>query len=323
MKSPVSELRPIPVVFICLMCLGVLHMSAQERYKPAFSFSLFGETSRFAIGDLNKAIDSYNHNSYFEYLRSSQPDLISGSLDPLPHASTNLGMELRCHLSGRIALGVTLMAPYHLSNYSTITYAVVGGAGAQITSRSDRNTIKAGFSLLLTAHYSLIRNAIFGLSVHAGVAYRPAHHKLTREYDIQYPLGGRSLANWSWDLSRSFPIGFHSGLGFSARLSRKLALIVEATVRVMDIGHLTGRYRGTSSSFDPEGNLDFTNSYYGSGTLYYFSIFDDLIGTRYETVSVYESRPSEGGIDWISDVRNANLNLNGYSIRLGVMVNLF
>lgn len=302
---------------------GFTYISAQEYSRPRFSLSVFGEISSFTIGDPNNAIDSYNHNSYFEYLRTNHPEYISGGLETIPSSTKTLGIEFGYRLANRLTCAVALVGPARLSNDSSITYSVVGGAGAQTTSLFERHIVKANLSLLLSVSYSVIISRLVNISAVAGAGYYPGQYKLTREIDVQYPLGSYSHGVGILDLSRSFPIGYHGGLDLSANLTRSLALIAGLKWRVAKTGHLRGVAQGTSNSYDSEGNLTYATSHQWSGILYSYSADDLLIGSRYTMLAVRETRPIEGGINSISDIKKANLDLSGYSIIVGLRIRLF
>jgi hypothetical protein len=302
---------------------GSTYISAQEYTRSRFSLSFFGQISSFAVGDPNNAIDSHNHNSYFEYLRTNHPEYISGSLETIPGSTTTLGMEFGYRLAKRWTCAVAMLGPTRLSKDNSITYSVVGGAGAQTTTLFERHVVDANLSVLLSIRYSVIISRLVNISALAGAGYYPGQYKLTWEIDVQYPLGSHSHGVGTWDLSRSFPIGFHGGLDISANLTRSLALIAGVKWRVAKTGHLRGVAQGTTNSYDAEGNLMYTTSHQWSGILYSFFQDDLLIGARYEKLAISETRPIEGGIDSKTDIRKANLDLSGYSIMVGLRIRLF
>ncbi len=302
---------------------GPTYISAQEYSKPRFSLSFFGQISSFAVGDPNNAIDSYNHNSYFEYLRTNRPEYISGGLETIPSSTTTLGVEFGYQLATRWTCAVAMLGPARLSNDSSITYSVGGDPGVQTTTFFERHVVDADFSVLLFVRYSVLISRLVNISALAGAGYYPGQYKLTREIDVQFPLGGHSHGVGTLDLSRSFPIGFHGGLELSANLTRRLALIAGAIWRVAKTGHLQGVAQGNSNSYDAEGNLWNTTSRQFSGILYSYFADDLLIGARYEKLELSPIRPKEGGIDFISDIRKANLDLSGYSILIGLRIRLF
>ena len=288
-----------------------------------FSLSFFGQISSFAIGDPNNAIDSYNNNSYFEYLRTTHPGYISGGLETIPSSTKTLGIEIGYRLAKRWTCAVAMLGPVRLSNDSSITYSVMGDAGAQTTTLFERHVVDANLSVLLSIRNSVIISRLVNISALAGAGYYPGKYKLTRETDIQFPLGSHSQGVGTLDLSRSFPIGFHGGFDLSANLTNKLALVVETKWRIAKTGHLRGTAKGTSSSYDAGGNLVDTTSHQWSGILYSYSAEDLLIGSRYKILAVRETRPIEGGISSIRDIRKANLDLGGYSILVGLRIRLF
>jgi len=301
---------------------GSTYISAQEYSRPRFSLSLFAQISSFAIGDPNNAIDSYNHNSYFEYLRTNHPEYISGGIETIPSSTKTLGMEFGYRLAKRLTCAVAMLGPARLSNDSSITYSVVGDAGAQTTTLFERHVVDANLSVLLSIRYSVIISRFVNISALAGAGYYPGQYKITREIDVQYPLGDHSHAVSTLDFSRLFPIGFHGGLELSANLTRRVALIAGAIWRVAKTGHMRGVAQGTSSSYDAEGNLIITESRQVSGVLYSYFANDLLIGARYEVLAISSTRPEEGGIDDISDIKKANLDLSSHSIIFGLRVRL-
>jgi len=138
------------------------------------------------------------------------------------------------------------------------------------------------------------------LSFHAGVSYYFAKAEFTWRLE-QTPSFQQLVVK-----AKGQGVGFHGGLGLEFKFSPSAALVLEAAGRVARISGFTGDAAATSSG---------GGSSSISGTLYYLKYDYGLLGIHPE-VGISETEPSD---PHYSDVREAVVDLSGFSLRAGFL----
>jgi hypothetical protein len=272
-----------------------------------------GWGSDVPIGDVNNCLESFNNNKVFDYLRKANSDRIAGEIKTLDDSISHWEAELRFDLTSRISLGIATSAPFHTFNESSVTYTYIGWAGSQIMTWTFKPEIKVSYPVRLSAYYNLTFIPRLNISIGGGVGFYSATIKQLLRFDITTPLGISDWVTWNQEVRRTFSLGYHGNVVMEYFLTNRLAVVVEYQRRYVRINKL----KGTIKKLDGAGISTELR-----GILYYLTMWDPLIGTRYATIEVFPGFP-EDPFRWLEDIREARLDLGSDSIRIGVRVRLF
>ena len=113
-----------------------------------------------------------------------------------------------------------------------------------------------------------------------------------------------------WDLS-SKGSGYHGGIGFEYNFTRNLVIVIEAQGRYARIKKLKGDeiYVGTGYA---------EQNYYGA--MYYFERKDLITDKYYSRLGFYKEKPDNPDY---RNIRDAELDLSGFFLRIGIRIRLF
>ena len=289
--------------------------SAGEKKTFWSRFSLkftSGWGSRIPIGDVNDSLKSFNENKVFEFHRQHETGRVVGEIKTLDDRISHWEAELRFDLTRRISLGIATSAPIHKHNESSVTYTILGWAGPQIMTWTFRPEIKVSSPIRLSAYYTLPIIHGLSISVGAGAGIYPARIRQFVLYEEIPPAGGYYWATLDSAARRRLALGFHGNLLLEFALANWLVLVAEYQNRSIRITGFKGTYRGKDHYVNNE----------NEGTLYYFSMWNPLIAARHNNLEVWERIPFASDVD-VHDAREAMLNLNGYSIKLGIRLRAF
>jgi hypothetical protein len=308
------KLKPLILLAFCVFLIKPGSAEEKKPFKPRFSLKVTaGLGSRIPIGDVNDCLESFNNNEVFEAHRESETGQVVGEIKTLDTRIFHGEAELRFDLTSRISFGIATSAPIHKRNESSVTYTILGWAGPQVMTWTFKPEIKVSYPIRLSAYYTLPVIPRLNISIGGGVGFYSAKVSQPLRFEITYPVGGSSWFTWDQEAKRNFAFGFHGNVVFEYLLNNKLALVGEFQYR---LGKISG-FKGTIKHENNHGDKSEE-----SGTLYYFTEWNYFIGTRHATLEIFET-PPEGGVRWINDLREAALDLSGYSIRMGINVRLF
>ena len=303
-----------------LLLISLIFLSGfifpEERKTKNLGYSIkltFGKRN-VPIGDVNRALESFNNNDLFEWSRVYTPDQISGEIKTLNHDCLDWEVELRKHISPNLSLSfATSLVPVFIKNESSLTYIYRGSVGDQTSAFTFKPKI-AWIPLKFGLCYSLIRFSGIELILSAGIGYHITKVSQSKELHETYPLGGSEWVIWHWKAHNAGGFSFHTGISLELSITKKFAIVAEAQVRQAKMKNLKGKEWKESKNFGIHGE--------DKGTLYYFNKWDIGIGTRYDDLTVWKEPPF-ASIYSITDVRKAVLDLNGYSVRAGIRIKLF
>ncbi len=311
----ISKKQLLFLLSIFLLSL-IQSVYAEEKrpFKPRFSLKLTeGWGSNVPIGDVNDCLKSFNNNKVFVNYRKDRPDQLVGEIKTLDNRTSHWEVELRVDLKPRIGFGIATAGTFHTRNESSITYTYIGYAGPQIMSYTFKPEIKVSYPMRLSLYYTIFSHPKINLSIGGGFGFYNARVSQFSRIDITGPDGTSNWSEWHRDTKRYFSLGFHGNVVLEYYFTRRIALVAELQKRYTRVSSLKGEVKSMcSEGFHHE----------LSGTLYYFTEWDHLIGARYATLAVFE-KPPEGGCTWIKDLRKAVLDLSGHSFRVGIRIRLF
>jgi hypothetical protein len=304
----------LALIFTFLLAVQLVSSEEKRPSRPRFSLKVTGGWgSRVPIGDVNDCLASFNNNEVFEIHRKYETGQVIGEIKTLDDQISHWEAELRFDLTPRITFGIATSAPFHTRNQSSVTYTILGYAGSQIMTWTFRPEIRVSYPIKLSAYYVLPLFHRLSISVGGGVGVYPAKISQFRRYDAIYPDGDIGWFISSQLAKQNHGFGFHGNIILECSLKNRLALVAEFQARYVKISN----FKGTLKASDHDGN-----SAQIAGTLYYFTEWGLSIGARYATLEIME-KPPELSIRFIKDIRKAVLDLNGYSLRIGLRIRLF
>ena len=280
----------LPVVFVLIpLVLGPFSAGAQ-----GVSLKLFGVYGSIANGDiqdgLKGGVDFYR--GIFDLAGWG----ISGDFEHFDNV-WEAGGDLVFYFSPVLGIGLGSGYMQTLPGKTRMTFSdpplpdVVQSLDPQVTVIPVRASMYASIPL----------GTALNIILHGGVSYYFASMKYT------WRLG----TDTSWvqvaGNADGSGLGFHAGAGLEFNFSSNAALFVEAAGRMATLSGLTGE--STLST-----HLGSSPAH--SGTVYYFKDSFGVLGTLPQIV-ISDTAPSGGGI---TDVREAELDLSGFSLRAGFRI---
>ena len=261
------------------------------EYKNRLRAAFWLGGRQAAVGDLNDGAQGLA--GYYGARLSAAP---GSEVQPV-HFGYHLGAEVRLSLASRLCL--SFGAEY--SSGEAASSIVYKGASPEAS-----YSAKPGFSAASVC-FGLLYYPLPYLYVRAGLDYAFAH--CAYFYRFSYPRPGEPTDFWQeWTgAASSSGLGYELGLGLEWPLGRRLSLIAEAAWRSGRMNDLEGEdHYQESTNYESRER----------GTLY--DIRATAGGTEtFPLVFVRDREPAEAGV---MDVRKAELDLSGYTLRLGLQI---
>ena len=121
-------------------------------------------------------------------------------------------------------------------------------------------------------------------------------------------------------------IGFHAGIGIDIMLHSNISLVVEGNYRYVNFKDWNGNGKEEWSWYDEWKWSDELIAYYDSDSgseswkqkIWYWEYDDSDTGKRYESIFLMDEKPEANAE--IRNVRQAKINLNGFSLRAGIKI---
>jgi len=119
-------------------------------------------------------------------------------------------------------------------------------------------------------------------------------------------------------------IGYHAGAGLDIKFSPNMSLVIEGNYRSVTFSEWEGTATDDWDYFIREG---FSGSYYEdsgteneefAGKLWYYESVDALAGINMALMDLFEEEPTAD--ESIRNIRPAEINLNGFSIKAGIRI---
>ena len=299
---------------LCLLLIRPCHAGEKKPFWSRFSLKVTaGLGSDLPMGDVNDCLASFNNNEVFEAHREVGTGQVVGEIKTLGTGVFHGEAELRFDLTPRISFGIATSVPIRKRNESSVTYTIVGWAGPQVMTWTFRPDNKISYPIRLSAYYTLPLIRRLSISIGGGVGFYSAKISQFFRFDKISPIGKLSWSTWDQVAERNFAFGFHGNVVFEYLLNNRLGFVAEFQYGLTKISGFKGKLKSVNEHGD---------SFEKDGTLYYFTEWNYYIGTRHATLEIFKA-PPEGGVRWINDLREAALDLSGYSMRLGINIRLF
>ena len=309
------------------------------------SFRIYGGGGWIDCGDLNENIQGWK--TYFND-RDESPDLFRYNLDEL-HRLWEGGLEISYSFSSRFqaALGLELLNRkikgdstsriWREQNYFNSASDFGTISISEQTLKKPEYSIQA-IPVILTLYYSfpLGTEGNFFLGCGGGYYSSKLTYRETYEYNFDYKdeknfsgsmmefLDLYSSSGAYLEETSSKTIGFHLKAGLEIEIRKGLHFIIEAFGRMANFNDWKGDKK---DAYDWTHTWGFwgTHSAQGRfeevehGRLWNVSFESDDTGKSYPRLIFSEEKPLNA---YYSDVRKANINLNGLSLRIGIKVSL-
>jgi len=139
------------------------------------------------------------------------------------------------------------------------------------------------------------------------------------------------ISNYSEDGTESYEVkcnevGFHGGLGFEYKIFSNISLSAEGIYRYVEFNDWNGSWSDNwnwnlTEGWEREGYDESSGSEsksINSGKMWYYEEEYSDLEEQYRYIQLYETKPAlkEG----ISNIRQAKINLNGFSFRIGIKI---
>lgn len=286
----------------------------KEGFKPIFSIKLTGGWNYIRFGDINKSLGSFNCNDVFEETRNIAPELISGEIKKLKNFFHDWETELIISLNPNIAISLATSGSLQRRNESSLTYIYRGFAGDQISEYTFIPEVRVSMPVKLGIYYTFSNGTKTNFFLKGGIAYNSATTSEIRRYELTPPIGASEWVVRQWKTNHKLFSEFYLGIGVEYYFKKNIAFVVEARGVYAKIKGLEGTMQSEHIFAGIYGERE--------GTLYFFNMWDGVIGTRYNDLEIWDN-PPEGSFRDLENVRKAVLDLSGFSLRVGIKVSLF
>lgn len=120
-------------------------------------------------------------------------------------------------------------------------------------------------------------------------------------------------------------LGYQGGIGLDVKLSSLVSLVVEGNYRYVNFKDWSGNGSESLSWTEESGRSDLGTTTTGGnesdswdGKIWHYELYDSTLNKQYKRIFLHEEAPAADG--WIKNVRQAEINLNGFTLRAGVKI---
>jgi len=280
--------RSIPIV-----CLWLLLFLPAISKAEKFALKLSGGTNYLLMGDINKGIKGISDG--WSDFAGSFGGYVQGEAKPL-HLSCDLEGTVIINLTPKIGIG------FGIGYIRGTRTSEITSSGSFEGSLTNNLKIRA-IPFRLGVFYTLPMRERINVVFNAGVGMYFAQCDFERQPMSNPPRLGESAVYLK---SSSEGLGFHGGVGFEFRIASHLSFLFEGQGRYAKIAG----FEGTRTAMYPSSI---------EGTLYYYE--ETTLAGKYSIIDICTSKPS-GGVDGISNVREARVDFSGMTFLAGIKIKL-
>ena len=310
------------MVFLCVLSLLSNSMLAgqQPTAKQAFSFVVREGFGSIRMGDLNTTLRSINQA--FDFARAISPQRCVGEVQTIPVTFTDWEMEIQWAIRWGFSLGVSVSAPARFYGKSALTYMIVDFAGTQTENFTYESEVRMSAPLMASLYktFSILPRTKVALT--GGIGFYRASLAQTQLWNFRLPTDATDLTSFYFDVSGR-RTGFHGGVAFEYEFNNRFSILAEGLWRSAKIERLTGSRSAREQAWDSMGNLLFAVGDSEEGPLYHYIGEDLLTGELHEWLLVNDFPPPWYGPDFPRDIREAFLDLSGFTFKIGLRIKLF
>jgi hypothetical protein len=168
--------------------------------------------------------------------------------------------------------------------------------------------------------FSVIPRTI--IIIDGGIGFYRARMTQTNVIHLRLPLNAIDLHHTIFDVSGKRN-GLHGGLALEYEFNYRFSILAEGRWRSAKIEHLTGRSSMLGQSWDQMGNPVWTDIGSKEGILYHLIGENLYTGREHEKLVLEDFPPPWFGVDLPHDIREAFLDLSGFTFKIGLRIKLF
>lgn len=320
-EKAVKLLRYI-MAFLCVLSLlsNSLLAGQQPTAKHAFSLVVREGFGSIRMGDLNTTLRSFNQA--FDFAREISPQVLVGEINAIPDTFRDWEVELQWNAWWGFSLGISVSAPARFYGKSALTYTIVDFAGTQTEDFTYESEVRMSAPLMASLYktFSILPRTKVALT--AGIGFYRARLAQTQLWNFRLPTDATDLTSFYFDVSGR-RTGFHGGVAIEYDFNNRFSILAEGLWRSAKIEHLTGSRSVREQAWDSMGNLLFSVGDSEEGPLYHYIGEDLLTGELHEWLLVNDFPPPWYGPAFPRDIREAFLDLSGFTFKIGLRIKLF
>ncbi len=290
-------------IYIKTILIVLLVWTLQPVYAENVSFKFSYNTNNIQQGDLFSSTESFN--TLWKDWKTSKGGSLLGMFDPITYG-VNYEVELRIPIFSGFALnlgGTRLKS----SAEGTIDFGQLNGLQSESHFLKNDITIypfKIGFSYLFRLPF------FSNLSIGIGGGRLIIFSKLetSERYDLEISGGGEEFNYW-YERSNSYNsegLGLYASIMLEYELFKYMAIVLEAEQQWAKIDGFKGPFTFTDFNGEDES---------GKASLYFYESNQWDLGKYYSILMGHKDKPDE---TFIRNIRQGELNLNGYSFKVGI-----
>lgn len=311
LKSPV--ITSILLISSLVFLIGIVQAKERLNFIQRFSIKISGGSDYLDIGDINTHLEGANeshmdHAQYFDGLKK-------GELKTIERGS-GAGIELTLDITSRF--GIYLGSGFFYTRMESrsgfeVTPPDFYHVDFTFSPKINISVIPVKFGV----HFTILPfDSKARFFVKGGMGYYFAKVNYFWEEREIWTREDSSLFTdivemAEWDL-KSGGFGYHIQVGLEYNLTRNLSLVVEAQRRLAKLKKLTGTeiFLGTG----------YSENFYGA--VYYYEKKDVITEKYYIGLGFYKEKPDLPSPKY-RNIRNAELDLSGYTWKIGIRIRMF
>lgn len=312
MKRACGIVLRVVLFMLCLMS-STISAAAEESDKHVFSLVIRGGAGSFGIGDMNTTLTSMN--AYYDGWRDLHPDRIIGEFSAASGHFEDWEAEIQWVAWKGFRIGFALSGPVHINNQGSISLLLI-----QTSAESIESEVRIKAPVKLNLYYSLPVFSKVDLAISSGIGLYNARMLQNIHWLYRYLDDTDTIGSYVFDVTGK-AMGYHCGVVLAYKFDDRFSMLAETQLRFAKVQSLKGS--GTfseQSSYVYGGNIISEESDTQEGYLYHY--YQDMYGVYLmETLKVL-SDPS--AIEaYVTELRKATLDLNGFTFKIGLKIGLF
>ncbi|MCJ7581009.1 MAG: hypothetical protein MUP98_10805 [Candidatus Aminicenantes bacterium] len=290
-------------IYLKTILFVLLVWTLQPVYAENVSFKFSFNTNNIQQGDLFLSTESFN--TLWKDWKTSKGGSLLGMFDPITYGF-NYEMELRIPIFAGFALNLG-GSRLKRSGEGTIDFEQSGGIQSESHFFKNDITIypfKIGFSYLF--HLPFFSNLSVGIGGGRLIIF--SKYESSERYDLDI-TGQEEEFNYWYERSNSYNsegLGLYTSIMLEYELFKFMAIVLEAEQKWAKINGFKGPFSFTD--FDGKDES-------GKASLYFYESNQWGLGNDYSILMGHEDRPDS---EFIRNIRQGELNLNGYSFKVGI-----
>ncbi|HOW85039.1 MAG TPA: outer membrane beta-barrel protein [Candidatus Aminicenantes bacterium] len=314
-------LKKLVNVALFLISLLFIIVNDASTAQTRFSLALREGFGSMKIGDLNTTLESYNNNPALEDTRQYYPDRCIGEFLPIKDRFTHWEAEIRSYIWGGFSLGISIEEKTHFSGQSSLLYTIVDYPGTQTMNQTLTSDIDISSPIRFHLYYSRHILAGFHLYANGGIGFYRARMRQDQDWYNRFPSSAIQVIENYWDVKGKCR-GYHYGIGLEYRMNKRMSLLAEARWIQAKIETLSGEAQQNIRFYNPEGTLTETVTHTNEGPLFHY-IGEDLDYGGWHEKLIVNEEIWQVGTDGPYGIRQAFLDLSGFTLRIGLKIGLF